>query len=225
MSDVTSPREMGRLSTLRLILVPAAITLAVTILRLVGELRHWSKVLFNAAPVGPGSLVSIVWLVPIFGVYFALRLTKAGETAPRRWRPLGYALLGLLLAVVSEFLIRAQFTPPAKVLLAYLIMVVGALVSLAGWPALGKTLLAYAYAARLPVAVIMFFASRGNWGTDYDVLRPGIRTLGFWMTYVQFGLLPQLVLRVGFTVVVGSLLGGIVNAWVQRREPAPAAGA
>ena len=34
----------------KLILVPAVITLAVTLLRLLGELLHWSTVLFNPAP-------------------------------------------------------------------------------------------------------------------------------------------------------------------------------
>ena len=39
----------------KLILVPALITLAVTLLRLTGELMHWSKALFNPAAGGGGS--------------------------------------------------------------------------------------------------------------------------------------------------------------------------
>ncbi len=39
-------------ATRRLILVPAIITLAVTLLRLTGELQGWSPKLFNADPGG-----------------------------------------------------------------------------------------------------------------------------------------------------------------------------
>ena len=63
----------------RLVLVPAVITLAVTLLRLVGELQNWSSTLFNREAGGGGALIGIVWLVPIFGVYFALRLAREGE--------------------------------------------------------------------------------------------------------------------------------------------------
>ncbi len=52
----------------RLILVPAVITLAVTLLRLVGELQQWSSALFNRSAGGGGAIVGIVWLVPVFGI-------------------------------------------------------------------------------------------------------------------------------------------------------------
>jgi hypothetical protein len=208
----------------RLILVPAVITLAITILRLVGELRHWSKLFFNPAPGGPGALVGIVWLVPILGIYFAMRLAKAGKEAPRRWRPLVYALLGLVLMVAGGLVAFAdQFQFTGKLVLGCLIMAAGALVPLYAWPALGKALLAYAFAARLPVAIIMFFAIRGSWGTHYDAPPPGFPPMGFWMKYVQIALLPQLVLWVVFTVVVGVLFGGIANALARRGELLPPA--
>ena len=49
----------------RLILVPAVITLAVTLLRLVGQLQGWSPTLFNRECGFCGALVGIVWLVPV----------------------------------------------------------------------------------------------------------------------------------------------------------------
>ena len=209
-------------SMTRLILVPAVITLAITILRLVGELRGWSKLFFNPIPGGPGALVGIVWLVPIFGIYFAMQLAKAGEEAPSRWRPLWASLLGLLLMAAGGVVFAsAQFQSPSKMFLGYLVMVGGALVPLYAWPALGKDLLAYAYAARLPVALIMFFAIRGDWGTHYDAPPPGFPPMGFWTKYIQIGLLPQLVLWIVFTVIVGVLFGGIVNAVAHRSKPAP----
>ena len=51
----------------KLILAPAVITLAVTLLRLVGELQGLSPALFNREGGGLGTFVGIVWLVPVFG--------------------------------------------------------------------------------------------------------------------------------------------------------------
>ena len=51
----------------KLILVPAVITLAVTLLRLVGELQGWSPALFNREGRGRGALVGIVCLIPVLG--------------------------------------------------------------------------------------------------------------------------------------------------------------
>jgi uncharacterized membrane protein len=62
----------------RLIMVPALIALAITIFRLVGELAGGSSTLFNRAAGGGGALIGIVWLVPIFGVYFAVKLVGQG---------------------------------------------------------------------------------------------------------------------------------------------------
>lgn len=67
---------------MHLILVPALISLGVTILRLVGELKNWSPLLFNPEAGGGGALVGIAWLVPIFGIYFGLKLAKLNPDAP-----------------------------------------------------------------------------------------------------------------------------------------------
>ncbi len=56
MSDDASVRPA------RLILVPAIVTLAVTLLRLVGELQDWSPRLFSKEAGGGGALVGIAWL-------------------------------------------------------------------------------------------------------------------------------------------------------------------
>src|SRR5512143_1804188 len=126
----------------RLVAVPAAITLAVTLLRLAGELLHWSPALFSRAPGGGGSLVGISWLVPLFGLYFGLRLART-EAPPR---PL--AGLGLLVAALALFAAAA---------------VASVAVALPAWPRLGRVLLAYALAARVPVALLMLFAIFGSW--------------------------------------------------------------
>jgi len=152
-----------------------------------------------------------------------MRLTNAGEGASSRWRPLGFAVLGLLLMVLggAVFSSGVQSQSPGRFLLAYLIMAGGAFVPLSAWPALGKVLRAYGYAARIPVAIIMYFAIRGNWGTHYDVAPPGFPAMGFGMKYLLIALLPQLVLWIAFTIIVGVLFGGIVNALAARSKPAP----
>ena len=85
---------MGQLSANHLILVPAIISLGVTLLRLVGELQHWSKTYFNSDAGGPGAVIGITWLAPIFGIYFAIRLAAAGEGPRSAWRAIGLGLLG-----------------------------------------------------------------------------------------------------------------------------------
>ena len=84
-----------------LILWPAVITLAVTLLRLAGELMGGSDTLFNRAPGGAGAIVGIVWLVPVFGYYFGHRLARLGVRPGSTGRLFGFArltsLAGLLL--------------------------------------------------------------------------------------------------------------------------------
>src|SRR5882672_12650128 len=79
----------------QLILVPALITLAVTLIRLVGELSRWSPSLFNRNPGGPGALVGIVWLIPVFGVLFALRLAADGQGPPSLAKAFGWTVLAV----------------------------------------------------------------------------------------------------------------------------------
>ena len=56
----------------------------------------------------------------------------------------------------------------------YALMVLACGLAVVGWPSLGKTLFAYGYAARIPVAIVMYFAIRGSWGTHYDALPPDL---------------------------------------------------
>jgi len=53
---------MAEVSRARLIAVPALVTLAVTLLRLFGELQHWSPMLFRRDPGGLGAVVGMIWL-------------------------------------------------------------------------------------------------------------------------------------------------------------------
>jgi len=56
MVEMTSGR---RLSIVRLIFIPSVITLAVTLFRVIGELKHWSPILFDPASGGGGAIMGI----------------------------------------------------------------------------------------------------------------------------------------------------------------------
>jgi hypothetical protein len=219
---MTEPTLRARTNILRLILAPSLITLAVTILRLVGERQGWSPLLFGRVAGGGGALVGISWLPLIFGPYFGAKLSKAGQGPAKAGRAFGFAALGLVLFVIAanvgfggEF-----FNSPGRMAAGYALIAVATGATAVGWPPLGKTLLAYGYAARIPVAVIMYFALAGQWGTHYDALPAGYNSpttlLG---KYLLLGLLPQLIFWIGYTVIVGSLLGILAAAVPRKRKP------
>lgn len=213
-----------RQSPTRLILVPALITLAVTILRLVGELQHWSKTWFNPEAGGPWSIIGITWLAAVFGIYFAVKLVQGGEAPASLWRALGVAVLGWAVMFAARLVgFRLIFPHGFKATLVFLWIAVAlaGLLQFAGWPSLFRVLLAYGYAARVPVAIVMFLAFRGNWGTHYDALPPGWSRAGLWADYLWLGFFPQLTFWVGFTIVAGMLFGAVAAAVMRvlRRGP------
>ncbi|PYT02380.1 MAG: hypothetical protein DMF60_21495 [Acidobacteria bacterium] len=219
--------SQSHISIAKLIFIPSLITLAITVLRVVGELQHWPRALFNPDAGGGGSIIGITWLALVFGVYFALRLARAGETPPGAGRVIGYALLGLVITAGGGFLgfgLRAEF--PGKILIGLVLIAIGALIPFRGWKELAKVLLAYGYAARIPVVILMYFAMRGNWHTHYDAIPPGFpEDVSFWMKYIQLAVVPQLLMWIAFTTVMGSLFGGIALALTRRgkaQAPQPA---
>lgn len=211
-----------RPTTLQLILVPSLITLAVTVVRLVGELQNWSHVLFNREAGGPGSIIGITWLAPIFGIYFALKLSKAGAGPERVGRAVLYGLLGVVAIVaisVLAYILRVGYYMQMVTFCA--VFAVAAAIQYSVWPGLFKALLAYGYAARIPVVILMLFAMRGTWGTHYDAIPPDSPAAMFslWPEYFWLGFLPQMIAWVGFTIWSGSLFGSIATAIVYRRGP------
>lgn len=215
----------NEVETRKLILVPALITLAVTLLRLTGELLHWSKTLFNPEAGGGGALVGITWLAPVFGAYFGFKLARAGfsgATGPA----IGFALLGLLIMPIGGFTgIRLGLPEQGLSTLGLFVVlsIVGAVIAYRGWPALGRVLLAYGLAARIPVVLLMLAAMLGNWGTHYDAVGPQYAAMSPIAKWLLFGLLPQLTIWIWFTIALGGLLGALTAAVVGRaRRPAMA---
>jgi hypothetical protein len=222
--------EEGKsVSITSLITIPALITLGITILRLVGELEHWPKPWFSAAAGGGGAIIGISWLPIIFGPYFALKLAGAGDRPSSLGKAAGFAVLGLVVLVLGGVLAgAAHMYISILTLVAFLVMLVAAFIPGIGWRSLGNTLLAYAFAARIPVLIVMFLAMRGNggqgWGTHYDALPPTLAQAAFARKFVYAAILPQMTAWIAWTVVVGSILGVIVVAIARRgKQAAPAA--
>ena len=221
--------ERKSISITSLICIPALITLGITILRLVGELEHWPKPWFSTAAGGGGAIVGISWLPIIFGPYFALKLAGAGDRPSSVGKAVGFALLGLVVLVLGGVLAGATRSHLLILtLVAFLVMLVAAFIPGIGWRSLGNTLLAYAFAARIPVLIVMFLAMRGNggqgWGTHYDAVPPTFAQASFATKFLYMAILPQMTAWIAWTVVLGSIIGVIVVAIVGRgKQAAPAA--
>lgn len=214
MADSTSDRT----SIGHLILWPAVITLAITILRLTGELRHWGSPWFSASPGGGGAIVGISWLPILLGPYFAINLAKAGEGPSGYGKAFGTTFGGLIVMILGGVLLGMTESHPGMLtLLGFVLMLVAAFIPPIGWRSLGRTLLAYAFAARIPVLVVMYLAMSGNWGTHYDAVSPRFQNAALWKKFFDEAFLPQMSLWIGYTVVVGSLFGEIAAVLFGRK--------
>ena len=210
-----------------LVLVPAIITLAVTLLRLAGEMLGGPDRLFSRAAGGAGALIGIVWLVPVFGYWFGHKLTRGGFAPASLGRHFGFNVLGL--AVMAGLVAAASAMPTASVAQFALVTAGawgGALLVWYGWRELGTVLITYGLAARVPVALVMLAAILGDWGTHYDVPPPGFpEGAGKLYKWVSIGLVPQLTIWIGFTVIVGGLFAGLAAALASRGKRQAAAAA
>jgi len=202
----------------RLVLWPALITFAITILRLEGELHHWGSVWFNTSAGGGGAIVGISWLPIIFGPYFALRLSKAGAGPANYRKAFGSTLGALAVMILGAILVMVTEAHPGVLTLAgFVVMLVGAFVPLIGWRSLAGTLLGYAFAARIPVLVVMYLALSGHWGTHYDAVPARYQDIAFWNKFFAVAVLPQMCLWISYTVVMGALLGEVASAMFGHR--------
>jgi hypothetical protein len=208
----------SRVSLRSLLVVPTVITLAVTLLRLTGELLGWSPKLFARSAGGGASLVGIVWLIPIFGIYFALRLAQAGEAPPTLGRALGLAMLAFV--VNTALLVASVKLFPTSPLIQLAVFGVGSWIAILlarpGWPALWRVLLAYGIAARVPVVIVMFLAIFLGWDSHYAKPRPDFPPMGHLGLFLWTALLPQATIWIYLTIVGGTIFGALAVA-VWRR--------
>ena len=207
-------------SVRKLILVPAVITLGITLLRLVGELANWSPTFFNKDAGGGAAVVGIAWLVPIVGAWFGWQLGRSGSRPGGVLKAIVITLLAFAIVPLAGFAASRAGVPPQSLTTLYIFCaaaIAAVFLAMQAWPALGRTLLGYGLAARIPVVLVMLVAMLANWGTHYDVAPPdfpAMSTLAKWFT---IGLLPQLTVWLAYTVVIGGLCGIIAGAIASRR--------
>jgi hypothetical protein len=206
----------GPKTTWQMVQIPALITLAVTLFRLIGELQQWSPRFFNRDAGGGGALVGIAWLVPIFGIYFAVRVNRQ-EGAPESkgkaflWTVVGLALVFARLYV--GFAKKWEYT-------GYLLMIVSWMFFFVAWSGLARTLFSYGYAARIPVLLVMAIAMLRHWDTHYNKFPPGeITSTSFSGLFWHGAVLPQLVFWITFTVAIGGLFGVITSFFLRKSSP------
>lgn len=211
-----------------LVLVPALITLLVTGVRLFGELQGWNSQAFGRDAGSPGSLVGIVWLVPIFGMWFGYKLRQdAPGVKPGRASVIyvvaaaAFALsLYLLIKVFGLVEFPSEEKPGPFRGLPYLFggMAIGSVIALVAWPRLTLTLMVYGILARLPVVLVTYFDVYRDWDTHYGALPPGAVTAGVDDTFLglisaQVTFWPFL-----FTPVVGGIFGCIGASLARKRK-------
>jgi len=207
-----------------LVLVPAVITMLVTVLRLVGELQGWDAGLFSTAAGGGQALVGIVWLVPVFGFWFGWRLKRAGG-GPRPGRAAVTYLVAIGVAAGLGFVFNqagmlvlpaegsGEFRGQTYLMVA---VVAGLLVALVAWSKLTLALVVYGFLARVPVVVVTYLDVTLGWDTHYGELPPAMAAEGM----AQFWALttPQLtVWPLGFTPLLGGLMGCLGAKLAGRR--------
>ncbi len=210
-----------------MVLVPAVLTLIVSIVRLVGELQGWNDMLFGNQAPGPESkpaLIAIIWLAPIFGCWFGWKLRKS-TGGPRSLGKasllfvIGTAIMigGMAGLVTSGLLVMPSAEAPGPVVgMNYFLglMGVSALVMIAAWPRLASTLIVYGILARLPVVAITYVAIEKAWDTHHTKLVPGLilpagdsKFLALAMPQVTFWIVGTLMLG-GLFGCLGALLAG-----------------
>jgi hypothetical protein len=144
-------------------------------------------------------------------------------------KAVGFAFLGLVVFVLAGLLLQLTYAHHQNLtLVAFIVMLIAAFIPGIGWRSLGNSLVAYAFAARIPVLIVMLLAMRGNggrgWGTHYDVAPPNFPPHSFAAKFLYLAILPQMTWWIGWTVVLGAILGVIVAAIARRgKQAAPAA--
>lgn len=205
-------------STLRLVLWPSVVTLAVSLVRLASEVQGW----VTTTSGGRGLPLGIVWLAPVFGGWFAWRLVRAGSAPRVRWPILWVALaLAAVAAMAAANVVPLVGAPTDDatfvVLRAAVLRIVAVAIAAAAavacvWPRLVGTLLVYGLIARATVVGITWLAKVRGWDTHYTKFGPmGIECdLGWTLICAAVS---QLGFWVPFTALSGTLAGCIVARW------------
>jgi hypothetical protein len=204
-----------------LLLWPVALSGAVTLLRLAGELLRGPEAYFSRLPGGGLATVGITWLVPFVGFWIGWTLQRRGhrpaDAARAAWQPLAALGAGWAVAALLGRVAHTGWT--TNLLLWAIVSLVVTAASLQAWPAAGTALVAYAAAVRGLVAGVTALAIARGWGTHYDAVPPGFPAMGRLPRFLLLGLLPQATIWVAFTVAVGLAFAAAGRAAASRRSP------
>lgn len=213
---MSDPEEVnGGLPGGRWLWWPFAITLAVTLLRLCGELQGWSLRWFGTAAGGGGAIVGISWLVPVFGFWFGRRLVAQGRRPASLPRAFVRFAGGIGLVITGFVIVKTLLgTTWFGMVVGMLGCVAGAALAWPAWPALGRTLLVYGVTARLPVVAISAVAIANGWGTHYEKLADGAPALAPVPTFLILTLA-----QAAFWLPITMLGGGLFGLVAVARQP------
>ena len=202
-------------STLRLLLWPSLLTLAISLVRVASEVQGW----LSTASGGRGLPLGITWCIFVFGGWFGHRLARAGA-GPRVTRAWLWASLATVAAVGT---VAYGFRPPLgadrdeatfalvreAVVRAVVVAALAGSAMFVVWPRLAGTLLLYGLGARLTVLAITWLAKHQGWDTHYTKFGPpGIEREAMADT-MWSAAIAQLGFWVPFTVVGGTLAGAL----------------
>jgi hypothetical protein len=151
-------------------------------------------------------------------------VVRPGTGPSSSGKAIGFAVLSVAVLFGAGFWFESMIRNLSYLIALPLLLMLGsAFIPGLAWRRLGMTLLAYAFAARIPVLVVMFLAMRGNggagWGTHYDAIAPMFVHLSFAKKYVIEALIPQMTLWIGWTVAIGALFGTVAAAVARRQLP------
>lgn len=234
-----SERSGGKISW---VMVPAAVTLVVLLVRLFGELQGWSTEAFGVEAGGGSapmtkdnpqpvpSWFGIFWLMPLVGIYLAVRLQRNGGGPAHRGKALLFALIafGLFAGTAAygmhQMNVEQDGDPTKPVPFFQTIMYttigagwVGVILAFIGWGRLAFLQFVYAILARLPVIILTIILVPMNKGTHFEKLAPMAPKVEdseriFFLCFAQVGF------WIPLTVLFGVLAGTVVSFLVPARR-------
>lgn len=211
-----------------LVVVPAILTLVVTVVRLVGELKGWSPLLFGTPTAdGANAIVGISWLIFVFGYWFGFRVQRSGAGVARPGKTLLLSLLPIAIlfggfAACEKLGLVSMPTPEApgevKGLAWFLgVSAVAALTAMVIWFRIGVILLVYALLARLPVVVVTWFAIERGWETHHVKLPPEMTAPPADERFLWLAM-PQVTFWPVITIVFGTAMAALGALIAGRRK-------
>lgn len=216
--------------TLSLVIVPALLTLAITGLRLVGQIQEWNPTVFGRPEAGGGSaLLGISWLIFVFGLWFGIRLQRAGAgpRSPGKALLISLVAIGLVMggmpalqaAGVMWFPDAEHPGEPRGLAWMLGLMACGCLVAVVAWARAALTLLVYGLLARIPVVIITWIALGQSWNTHYTKTPPFFTNVTD-ANRASFLIMPQLTFWPAMTILLGTAMACLGALSSRKRSAA-----